>query len=128
MGGGRGTRLPPRIGGATDRVALHEDLSAGPNEQVEVVEVLNALGDENGADLTDEGGHGTDERLTGPVLGEPAHETRVELDEVGLQLSDVAKRGIPGARVVDRDTESPGRDTAPARPGGRRSRRPGRAR
>lgn len=34
----------PRVPGATERTALHEHLPAGPNEQVQLVEMLHALG------------------------------------------------------------------------------------
>lgn len=47
-----------------------------------------------------------DERLARRIGSDPAHESDVELYEVRLELEDVPKARVAGARVVDREADA----------------------
>ena len=99
--------LGPRRAGAAEQPALREvDLALA--QHLELLAALDALGDDDGADLAGEGPQRAQQRLAVGVLVDVGDEAAGELEEVRAQLDDVLERRVAGAGVVDRDLGAAG--------------------
>ena len=76
---------------------------AHADERVELLDALDALGDDPRVDARRELAQRLDDRGLRRVVVEVVHERAVDLDEVRVQRGDARERAVAGAGVVDGD-------------------------
>ncbi len=97
------------------RYVLHAVLEQGPRQQVALhqadAQVLQAavfvfgfhpFGNQADVQFAADVGHAADDHLTGSPLLDIAHQCHVQLDDVGLEISQQVQARITGTKVINR--------------------------